>query len=632
MRPFATIRKFPKVKEANALAFSVIFLGSVIILATLVFDRTSSNITSTGRRIDGQEAIRVAEAGIEKAVWCMNNPSNSTDCPGNPNYIGEADVPFGRGKFTTTITRTSTAATIDAFSTIAGALGDTEKHLRVELTTTDVDVAFQYGVQAGIGGIELGNNAFVDGNVYAGGSVTGTNGSYINGDAILTLSNPTLEIDTNPSVSPLNTTNFGQNNGTKYIAQSFISPVTEKAFGFGLKMARVNSPSLNVTFYIYSDSGNAPDQNLSGTGQALSASFPTDAPGWENSFTEQVFSPNINPVLQAGTKYWLVITIQQTNNSNYWQLVRDTNGSTYANGTAKVGGGLGSLTDVCVGGCDLAFQLKMGGVPPVLKIPNVRGNAYSRTIESTTIDGEAHYQNLIGQVRANNGTVTCAEGNTGPDCFDNAVDQPPASFPISDAQIAQMEAQAEGGGTTNCTPTCIILDGASIGPQRYNGDVLLDNGAEVELTGTVWVNGNLTIDNNSLLRLSDAYGTGSGTIIADYVADQTLKGKILLQNNGNIVGNSTPDTYVMAISMHRDQIFSAATVNVLNNLSAAVIYTPYGIVEISNNAALKEVTAQKLILRENTSVTYESGLANVKFTSGPGGSWIYRKGSYQIIR
>jgi hypothetical protein len=88
---------------------------------------------------------------------------------------------------------------------------------------------------------------------------------------------------------------------------------------------------------------------------------------------------------------------------------------------------------------------------------------------------------------------------------------------------------------------------------------------------------------------------------------------------------------VMAISMHRDQLFAAATVNVLNNLSACVIYSPYGIVEISNNAALKEVTAQKLILRENTSVTYESGLANVNFTTGPGGAWVYRRGTYQII-
>lgn len=618
-------------RRGLVLVMTLIFLAAVAATSIVVYERTNSSTQTTSRRVNDQEAIRIAEAGIEKAVWCLNNPPNTTDCPNNPSYSGESNVAFSHGFFTTTVTGSGNSRTIDSVATVAGSGGTSTKHLQVRLITTTTDVAFQYGVQAGVGGIELGNNAFVAGNVYAGGDVIGTNGSYINGDAILTPSNPTLDVNSNPSVSPLNTVAYGTGNSTKYLAQSFIPNITDRVFSFGLKMARHADPSLNVTLFIYSDSGNNPDSNLSGSGQQINVNFPTDASGWENGYTTQVFSPDVNPVLQAGTKYWLVIQISQTNASNYWLVVRDTNGSTYANGTAKISGGTAGMSDVCVGGCDIAMQVNIGGVPPLLKIPTVRGDAYSRTIENTTIDGKAYYQNLIGTVKANGGAVTCAENDAGPYCFDNSPDQPPASFPISDAEIAQMESQAALGGTTTCSPTCIIPDGASIGPRKYNGDVTLDNGAQVTLTGTVWVNGNLLIDNNSALILSDAYGSDSGTIIADYTADQTLKGKIILQNNGNILGNSTPDTYVMAISMHRDQIFSAATVNVLNNLSAAVIYSPYGIVEISNNAALKEVTAQKLILRENTSVTYESGLANVNFTTGPGGSWAYRRGTYQII-
>lgn len=626
-------------RRSNVLVLSLIFVSVISVLVITVFDRTNLNVRSTSQRLNDQEAIRIAEAGIEKAVWCLNNASNSTDCEGNPNYDGETDTQFGRGSFTTTVVKGGGQSTIDAYGTVVGTGGPTVKHLRVELTTTDTDVSFQYGVQAGIGGIEMEENAFVAGNVYAGGDVIGGNGSHIDGDAILTLSNATLDTNINPSVDPtLSTLDFGSNNNTKYIAQSFIPTMTEKAFSFGLKMARHNDPSLNVTLYIYSDSGNNPSANLSGTGQAFNVTYPPDVPlGWEDGFTEQPFSPDINPVLQAGTKYWMVMTIQQSNAAKYWVVVRDTNGSTYGNGTAKVGGGIGSLADACVGGCDIALQVKMGGVKPTLNVPIVNGSAYSWIIENSTMDNQAHYESLQGSVKANTGAITCAENDDGSNgfCFDEDITgevlPPPVGFPISDAQVAQMEAQAGAGGITTCSPICIIADGASIGPQQFNGDVLIDNGAQVTLTGTVWVNGNLTIDNNSALVLSDAYGSDSGTVIADYVADQTSKGKIILRNNGNILGNSTPDTYVMTISMHRDQVFSATTVNVLNNLSAAIIYAPYGIVEISNNAALKEVTAQKIILRQNCSVTYESGLADIKFTSGPGGSWIYQRGSYQII-
>lgn len=619
-------------RRGFVLIMVLVFLAAVSAVSIIVFQRTQSGITSTSRRINDQDAIRIAEAGIEKAVWCLNNPNNATDCPTNPSYTGETNTAFGRGTFTVTVNGTGNSRTIDSTGTISGSGGASSKHLQIKLTTTTTEVSFQYGVQAGVGGIELGNNAFVAGNVYAGGDVIGTNGSHIDGDAILTPSNPTLDVNSNPGVSPLNTLSYGTDNNTKYLAQSFIPSITDRVFSFGLKLARHSDPSLNVTLFIYDDNANNPNTNLSGSGQSLTVNFPTDiSGGWENGFTTQVFSPNTNPVLQAGTKYWLVMQISQTNSSKYWLVVRDTDGSSDVNGTAKISGGTAGMSDVCVGGCDIAMRVNVGGVPPLLKIPTVHGNAYAQTIESTTIDGQAHYQSLIGTVKANASAVTCAENDAGPWCFDNAANQPSANFPISDAEVAQMEAQAAVGGTTACSPTCLIPDGASIGPRKYNGNVTLDNGAHVTLTGTVWVNGDLLIDNNSILQLSNAYGADSGTIIADYTADQTLKGKILLQNNGNILGNSTADTYVMAISMHRDQIFSAATVNVLNNLSAAVIYSPYGIVEISNNAALKEVTAQKLILRENTSVTYESGLANVNFTTGPGGSWVYRRGTYQII-
>jgi len=46
---------------------------------------------------------------------------------------------------------------------------------------------------------------------------------------------------------------------------------------------------------------------------------------------------------------------------------------------------------------------------------------------------------------------------------------------------------------------------------------------------------------------------------------------------------------------------------------------------------MKEVSADKITLDNNASVTYEQGLADVNFSSGPGGSWTYQRGTYKIL-
>jgi hypothetical protein len=62
-------------------------------------------------------------------------------------------------------------------------------------------------------------------------------------------------------------------------------------------------------------------------------------------------------------------------------------------------------------------------------------------------------------------------------------------------------------------------------------------------------------------------------------------------------------------------------IEVQNTSSAPIYYAPHGSVEIHNSAALKEVTAYKLEIRNSATVTYDSGLANVNFSSGPAGGY-----------
>jgi len=615
---------------------SVVFVGLVLTFAVIIFTRTSSNVQTSSRRVNDPEAVRVAEAGIEKAVWCLNNPSNTTDCPGNPSFTGETSVTYGRGTYTTTVSGSGNTRTIDVTTTISGSGGTSTKQLQTKLTTTTTDVAFQYGVQAGLGGFDLSNNAFVTGNIYSGGNVTGSNGAYITGEAFLTANAPTVNQTSDPSVSPLNTTNFGTNGSTNdWLAQSFVPSITERVFSFDLKIAKHLNPGSTLTLYVYSDNSNNPDSDLTGGGKQVTVTIPSDSTGgWENGWTTQAFTPSTNPLLSAGTKYWLVIRTSSTNATNYWLTARSASAddSVYASGTAKLDGDGSAMPAACNPSvCDIAFRVNMGGVQPTLNIPTVTGTARSYNITDTTMGGKAYYRNLAGTVRANTND-TCTDGENGPNCFDldasGGSDPDPVDLPLSDAQVSQMESQAAAGGTIVCSPTC-SLGTSTVGPKKYQGNVSITNGAVITMAGTIWVEGDLTIDNNAIVKLADGYGSSSGIIVADDPANRSTKGKITLSNNGNLQGNATTGTYVMAVSMFTHT--STTAIAVSNNLTAGVIYAPHGIVDISNNANLKEVTAEKIVLQNNASVTYETGLANVNFSSGPGGSWAYQRGTYQII-
>ncbi|MBI5405027.1 MAG: hypothetical protein HY976_02270 [Candidatus Kerfeldbacteria bacterium] len=609
---------------------TLVLMAAVVIIVVSAFDFTTSSSRTVTRRVNTQAATRLAEAAVEKAVWCLNNPSAPvSQCPNNPFYTGETNTAIEGGTFDVIVSGSGGTRTVVATGKVPGP-NAVQQSVEVTLVTSQTTASFQYGVQAGMGGILMGNNAHINGNAYTNGSISGGSGSSITGDAILAVSSPIQDAVSNPSVFPtLYTKNIGDASSTLWLAQSFKSNLTDKVYSVDLKIAKHNNPTTTVTMYIYSDNAGTPGTNLSGAGQVLNVAVPADSPaGWENGWTNQIFNPST--ILLADTNYWLVLKVSGSNSTKYWSVVRSNDDGTYGNGVAKIGAALTTLTPVCVSGCDIGFRMNVGGQYPTLEIPSVGGNAYGHKIDDTVVTGRAFYQELFGVVKANL-TDDCTENENGPNCFDNSPDQPPQNFPISDAQIAQMEANAAAGGIVTCSPTCIIPTGSSVGPKKYVGDVLIDNNAIVTLTGTIWVEGDLRIDNNSILSLSAGYGTTSGTIIAHVPSDSDNKGRIVLRNNGDLRGNGNAGTYIMAISMNTDPSLLTNAIDVSNNLSAGVLFAPYGLITVTNNAALKEVTAQKLALTNNTSVTYETGLASVVFSSGPGGSWTYSKGSYQIL-
>jgi hypothetical protein len=179
---------------------------------------------------------------------------------------------------------------------------------------------------------------------------------------------------------------------------------------------------------------------------------------------------------------------------------------------------------------------------------------------------------------------------------------------VSDQNIIDWKDIALAGGTSSA----ILLSGSqtqSIGPKKINGNVTLSNSAVLTVTGVLWITGNVNIDNNTILKLDSSYGSNEGMIIVD--------GTVLTDNNAVFNGSGATGSYIMVVSTNTGS--SAITLN--NSAGSVILMAPYGNVAMNNSAGAKQITAKSISLSNTATVTYESGLADASFSTGPSGSW-----------
>jgi hypothetical protein len=236
----------------------------------------------------------------------------------------------------------------------------------------------------------------------------------------------------------------------------------------------------------------------------------------------------------------------------------------------------------------------------------VSNDAKAHTITSSTIGRDAYYTHISG-------------GTVGRTRYSGSPDTQTVGLPISQTTIDQWEAWALEGGTYNGNYTLTNGASATLGPKKINGD----------LTGVIWVTGNINFSNNANIKLAPSFGANSGIIIADHPTNKTTYGKIYVSNNANMQGSGNPKSYIMALSTNTGSTTSNPAISVGNNSTAVVYYSTTGMIEISNNAHLRAVSGAGLYLANNAEVTYDSGLADSNFSGGPGGSWVLKE--WQIV-
>lgn len=188
----------------------------------------------------------------------------------------------------------------------------------------------------------------------------------------------------------------------------------------------------------------------------------------------------------------------------------------------------------------------------------------------------------------------------------------PIPLPIPNSQIDEWKAEAAAGGTMGSFDRTNGIH--TLGPVKIAGDLTIQNTAQLVVAGTIWVTGNIDIKNSGQVRLHSSYGSTSGIIVA---GDGPTGGLITLQNSSVSSGSGQAGSYLMYISTS-----SADPAIVIENFAKVdILYSNTGWVAIENDTDMRSVNAYGIHVQNNAELTYEIGLENAFFTSGPSAGW-----------
>lgn len=598
-------------QKGQTLFAVVVFLGIIFIFSIGLLAYVMNNRLVSQRMYNSMRALNVSEAGINKAVWCLNNPDECGE-----GYTGET-TDFDDGQFSTTVSDVG----LD-FSVISvGTVGNIQKTIKATISqfATSAAASFYYGVQVGAGGLVMDNNSFINGNVYSNGTITAGANAYATGD-VYVAGGTSLTADQEQTTQSAEFI-IRQSSDNRDIAQSFSPgiPEAEVINYVSLYLKKVGNPG-NATIKITEDDSGQPATEFITSG-VLDTSQVTDSFGWVDvSFSS-------NPELTPDKTYWIIVDNKSSHASKYLISGKNVN-SGYGNGIGLYSSDwtTGSWNDAAG---NFTFKTWMGGINTYIDGLTVgdeehtcddthyathHGDAYANQILNSKIECDAYYD-----IDPNDIAGSTVGHNKVPDS-DNP---PPEALPISDGKILKWKDEAESGDTPHEGDYLLNESSASLGPLKITGNLTVTNGSTLTITGNIWVVGDILFDVNSTIQLDPDYAGASGVILND--------GKITARNNCIFNGSGEDGSYILALTTNTSLDEDSPAIDIDNNAETIIFYAGKGLISVKNGATLKEATGYKLHLSEIASVTYVSGLASAKFSSGPGGVWITQSSTWQEI-
>ncbi len=521
----------------------------------------------------------LAEAGIEDTIYRLKNNKKTTDI--NSVFVGDNGTDIS-------ITTLNNKKTV-----ISQAYYDDLVRKVETVIKAGTGSSFSYGIQSGAGGFTLGENTTVNGSVYATGQVIGSNHAKVTGAAVSSNSASLVadQINNTPS-DPSYSITFGNVSANQDVAESFKVSNTNTLNKISVYIKKNSNPSNLVVRITADDSGKPSNDTI--VYANLDNSLITSEYGWAD-----VSLPNYVQLI-AGATYWLVLD-GGTNAGKYYIIGAN---DSYINGQAKVGQYGGAWSDTAPAGLDIYFKIYTGGVTGLIDTLEVGsggvGNAEAYQIKNSTVAG----------------TIYCQVGSNNNKTCDTTKPVPsPLDFPISDAVIALWKSEAEAGGVINGDYT--LTSSMSLGPKKIVGDLKIDGNKTLTMTGNIWVTGNIELENGAIVKLDTGYISNGGLLMAD--------GDIDISNGASFAGSGQSGSYIMVLSTsdcpQSPSCDGNYAIDVANNVGAVIINAEKGTIRMRNNVGVKAATAYRIIFDNNSIINYETGLADVNFVNGPGGSW-----------
>lgn len=585
------------------LAIIVVVLVLINVLAII----SGAQLFSQNTNYTNQSAavLNLAEAGVDKALASLNKTGGS--------YTGETETVLGSGSLSVSITSSTPNTKIIESTGYIPSKENAKVKRTVKMTVArGIGVAFNYGVQVGDGGLQMEENSRINGSVYSNGNIKMRNNSTITGDAWVaagTQGTPDQQSDCSDSCSDFIFGKVVDSNRHFDVAENFKLSSNYTVNKVAVKIKKINNPLSDLTVRILGNRNtegrnNRPNKNLVYATGTLYNGLVTSSYG----FAEVAFASS--PALMKDIIYWLVIDT----NPSYWYSGPDywswsSNG--ISSGRQAKWAHDWTIYDPpwkSASGGSLDFKVFVGGVATSIEGASgasIGADAHANILKNLNITGGAYYQ--------------AKENVTAGSLHPNSPDPPAKVMPISEGNIAEWKNSAESAGVyTGNISSCR----SELGPGKYVGNISFSNGCITTIKGTVWITGNLDLENNITLKLDPVFGAASGVIVVD--------GQVDLSNNVKLQGSGTSGSFLMTLSTYNSQTSGLPAIDVKNGGNSGILYASQGIAKIENNNHLSELTAWKIELENGVTVDYDSGLASSFFTSGPSGSYSLIKGTYQI--
>lgn len=581
-----TLSTSPRSTKGAALLIVVLFF--VIISGTLligVVNPVANQIRNTTDFLKSKQSYAVADAQAENSLYRLN--SGRVDAPTPLSILGAS--------------ATASLSDIGDIKEISidGVFGEFQRFVKTQFQQ-DAGVAFNYGLQAGVGGIEMEGSSYIVGNVYSNGSIVGNGGpgwytTYVTGGVtIANISDPTAHIENTTSAGD-DSLPFGIANANQDIAESFVystsTPITE----IELYVKKLNNSTPNANVKIVNNSSGAPGSTVLASG-ALNASLVT------TQFSYVPIAINTTTALVSGTTYWVVVD-NSSNSANYYTV--GTNDSVYG-GATKMGRLGTSWTNWATTTADMKFRIYVGGNVGSVDGMGIgtsgTGDLWANTVKDTTVTGSLYCQSGTGNNKV---------------CNTSRADAPPTNMPISQGNIDAWKDEAVAGGATSS----IKIDGVKVktmGPIKINGNLEVEGSGRLNITGPIHVTGFIKVQGDGKIYVASSMGTASGVLVAD--------GTVALEGSGGIYGSGTAGSYVVVVTTSTcpwapNCSGGSTALKISGAAGSVVLSAPDGMVELEGSVGIKALAAKKLKMSGTSHIIYESGLASMDFSSGPSGAW-----------